>query len=296
MNTQYYKGVSYIAISALFYASYGVWAHLMIGSFDVFSQAWVRGAMGVVILGILGTFLGQFKKVKRSDWGWFVFITCMGGLNQAPYFWGFKHLSIGTATLLFYTALVVGAYGIGWICFHETLTKPKLVALAMSLIGLSLIYSFSLSSEQMFPAASTITAGLMGASFVVFSKKLSGTYSEIQILASTFVVMMVVNVSADIFIGPSLLVVNTIVPWLAQVGYILSMILANVAVIAGFKYIDPSVGGLIGLLEVVLASLLGIVLFGEVLAISTGVGGMLILMAIAIPDIVRLIQKRSIID
>jgi len=64
---------------------------------------------------LLNTKMRFLKKIEKKDWKWFLIIATAGGLNQAPYFLGFEHLTIGTATMLFYAALVVGGYILGKI-------------------------------------------------------------------------------------------------------------------------------------------------------------------------------------
>ena len=100
------KGIIFILISAFFYGSYGVWSRIMSPAFGEFSQAWTRGLILIVVTLLINLKFKIFKPIKRRDLPWFIIIALAGGLNQAPYFFGFKHLNIGTATLLFYSAFV----------------------------------------------------------------------------------------------------------------------------------------------------------------------------------------------
>ena len=133
------------------------------------------------------------KKIEKKDWKWFLIIATAGGLNQAPYFLGFEHLTIGTATMLFYAALVVGGYILGKIFFKEKMTSVKILSLVIAILGMLLIYGFSLTSSQFFPASMTILAGLMGASAIILSKKLIGNYHELQIMVGYFALQVIFN-------------------------------------------------------------------------------------------------------
>ena len=104
-----------------------------------------------------------------------------------------------------------------------------------------------------------MTAGFMGASVVVFSKKISGNYSELQIICGFLIVMLFANFPLSLIFNESLPRLSFTQPWLAQTGYLLTMLLANIAAVSGFKYLEPSIGGLIGLLEIIFASLLFII-------------------------------------
>jgi len=278
------KGTVFILMSAFFYASYGVWSRLMANYFGEFSQAWTRGLVLLVVTLILNFFFKFFKSINKKDKIWFLIISLMG-LNQAPYFYGFKHLNIGTATLIFYAALLIGGYLIGRFSFKEKITKVKLISLGLAILGMLVIYQLTLNSSQLLAVGLTILAGLMGAGGVVFTKKLSGNYPEIQIMTSYFVSITVVNFIMSAIFKDSLPALGFTLPWLAQFGYLVAFLVANLAVIQGFKHLEPSVGSLIGLVEIIFGVVFGTVLFGEVIGWGVVIGSILILVAAILPNV-----------
>jgi drug/metabolite transporter (DMT)-like permease len=165
------RGTGLVLLSAMFYGSYGAWSRLMVGSFGEFSQAWTRGLLLLIVVLVANWKWKLLRPIKKQDWKWFMPIAMAGGLNQAPYYFGFEHLNIGTATLLFYAALVVGGYILGKVFFAEKLTLIKIMSLVIAIIGMLVIYGWSLSNTQIFPATMTVLAGLMGASTVILPKK-----------------------------------------------------------------------------------------------------------------------------
>ena len=158
IRNQQVKGAGFILTSAVFYASYGVWSRLMADYFGEFSQAWTRGLVLLVGTLILNAIFNFFKPIKKKDWIWFGVIALMG-LNQAPYFYGFKYLNVGTATLLFYAALVIGGYVIGRLSFGEKITKIKWLSLILALVGMVVIYQLVLRPDQLVAVALTVLAG-----------------------------------------------------------------------------------------------------------------------------------------
>lgn len=284
LNNQKTKGAGFILISAFFYASYGVWSRLMAGYFGEFSQAWTRGLVLLIGTLILNSIFKFFKPIKKGDGKWFVIIS-LAGLNQAPYFYGFKYLNVGTATLMFYAALLIGGYVIGRFSFKERITKVKWLSLGLALLGMGVIYQLTLNSGQLLAVGLTVLAGLMGAGGVVFTKKLSGDYPEIQIMMSYFISITIVNFIMSVIFKDALPVLGFNVPWLAQSGYILAFLVANLAVIQGFKYLEPSVGSLIGLVEIILGILFGVIFFGEIVGFGMVIGSGLILAAAILPNI-----------
>lgn len=288
MNKSQITGASYVLTSALFFSTYGIWSKLMSHSFGEFSQAWTRGLIMLAVIIPIGIIRKDFQKIAQKDLKWFVLISLIGGLNQAPYFLGFKYLPVGTATLLFYAFLTLGSFIFGRLFFAEVINRPKQLAFLLSLAGMFLIYKFYLLPTQIIPALLTAIAGLMGATFVVFSKKLSNTYSEIQILSSDFFVVFFGNLAISVIIGDHLPNLTLSVPWIAQFGYAGAMLLANAAVIAGFAKLEPSIGGLIGLAEILFGIFFGVIFFGEILTLPMIFGAGLILLGMILPQLKEL--------
>ncbi|DAB30085.1 MAG TPA: hypothetical protein CFH84_05960 [Sulfurimonas sp. UBA12504] len=280
------KGIVYITLSAVCFGSYGIWSRMMGNAFDDYSQAWIRGIVLLTILFPLGIITKSFKKVRKQDIVWFVAISVGGGFNQAPYFYAFNKLDIGTATLLFYASLTLAGYFWGKISFFEKLTTVKLVSLALAIIGLSMIFTFSLNLQTIFPALAAVVAGFMGGTEVSLSKKISHRYSTLQTILTIFTTMLIGNflISAALrnITIPALTLSGA---WVGEIGYTIAMLLAMYFVVIGFKYIEASVGSIVGLSEILFAALFGFLFFKEVLTFSTFIGGLFIICAAALPNI-----------
>jgi drug/metabolite transporter (DMT)-like permease len=279
------KGASLILISAFFYGTYGIWSHLMSDSFGEFSQAWTRGLFLLIVITLVNLKFHIFKPLVKKDLPWLGLIAIAGGLNQAPYFFGFKHLNIGTATLFFYASLVIGGYLLGKIVFREQLTPVKIISLALAVAGMLSIYQLNLTSSQLLPAILTTIAGFMGSATVIVPKKLVGGYPEFQIMVGYFVVQVIANGLLSLLFHNSIPTLSQPISWLAQLGYALSMLFANWAAIEGYRHFDASIGSLIGLAEILFGVFFGILLFNESLSLGIIVGGLLILISASLPHL-----------
>ncbi|MEI8067956.1 MAG: DMT family transporter [Candidatus Shapirobacteria bacterium] len=284
LNKTQVRGTSFILISALFFGTYGIWSRLMVGSFGAFSQAWTRGLVLLIVILILNFFFKFFKPIAKKDYVWFIVIGMMG-LNQAPYYFGFKYLNIGTATMIFYSALLMGGYILGKFIFGEKITKIKYLSLGLAILGIAIIYRFVINPSQFLAAGLTIVAGLMGAVGAILPKKLSQNYSELQIMTSYFIPMFLGNFIFALFINDPLPSLDFSIGWIAQFAYILTLLFANLAVIEGFKHLDPSIGSLIGLAEILFGILFGVIFFGEVITFGMIIGGLLIIISAVLPNI-----------
>jgi drug/metabolite transporter (DMT)-like permease len=272
------KGPLLIIISAFFYASYGIWSKMMAEAFGEFNQAWFRGMILLAILIPFGIAAKKFKKIEREDWKWFIVTALAGGLNQAPYFFGYKYLPIGTATITFYTMLTIGIYLIGKFFFAERLTAVKWISLVSAILGMGFLYTFSLNKSDFLPFLLMGLAGFIGAAAIAFSKKISSKYGETQILTSYLISVVLINGIISIALRET--VQPNVNAWLGGIGYVIAYLIANATAVAGFKYIQPSVGGLIGLVEIVFGIIFGVLFFQEVLTVQIVIGSCIIIGAI----------------
>ncbi|HLD03022.1 MAG TPA: EamA family transporter, partial [Candidatus Nanoarchaeia archaeon] len=79
--------------------------------------------------------------------------------------------------------------------------------------------------------------------------------------------------------------------WLYQLGYTMTSVLAFWLIIKGIKYAEASIGGLVGLLEIVFSVLSGILFFKEILTLKVIIGAILIISAAALPHLNELRQN-----
>lgn len=286
------KGIFYISISALAFGSYGVWSKLMGDSFGDWSQGWIRGLMIVMLLVPVGIWKKSFKKIEKKDVLWF-FLFSLGGLNQAPIYYAFHNLTIGTATVLFYAALVLAGYGVGFIVLKERVEKVKILSLLCSLIGIGILFDFSSTANSLLPMLSALLAGTLAGVEVTITKKISHKYSTIQILTSVFIMMVIGNILPSILLHDTVPSSTELLPWAAQTGYTASMIIAMYTVVKGFKYIEASIGSLVGLTEILFATLLGIVLFHEQLTSRYILASFLIVAAAAFPTLQQVMKLKT---
>jgi len=283
MNQRY--GSTLILTSAFLFSTYGIWSRIMGSSFGEFSQAWSRGLMLLIFVLLLNWRFKIFKPLQRRDYPWLAAIALAGGLNQAPYYFGFQHLSIGTATLLFYAALVVGGYILGKVFFQEKMTIIKMVSLVLAVAGMTFIYQFQLVPSQFLAATLTIIAGLLGSIAVILPRKLEGGYPEFQIMTSYFVTQIFINGIFSFMLHDSLPALTNIAPWLGQIAYATAMLLANWAAIEGYRHFDASLGSLIGLAEIIFGVAFGIIIFQEALSLGIVIGSLIIISAAALPHL-----------
>lgn len=281
------KGTSYLVLASMFFGSYGVWSKLMGDSFGMFFQAWYRSLMIIIIVLIAGILTKAFKRIERRDRKWFAVFAIGGACTFAPYFYALQHLSLGTAVLLFYATLTLGTFILGRGFFNEKLTRVKIASLVLGFIGLFFIFSFSLRADEVFYGFLAMLAGAAGAVEVTFTKKVSDRYTSLQVTAVDFAAGVLVNLIISLMLHESWPQPAISTPWLAQMGYAVSQLAAFSLVVLGYKHVEASVAGVVGLLEIVFGVVFGIIIFQEPVTGSIILGGLCIILSAGLPNIVN---------
>ncbi len=231
--------------------------------------------------------------IEKQDRGWLLVFLVFTSCTQAPLFYAFNNMDIGTATLLFFVSMLLTMYIVGFLFLGEKLNKVKAITFLMAIVGLYFTFSFSIILFTVLAAGAAILNGIASGGEVAFSKKLSGNYSPLYLSWLSWVIIFITNGIISVLLGETQLMPSFDVVWLYQLGYVIASFLGFWSVIAGLKYIEASIGGLIGLLEIVFSIIFGIIIFQEVLTTQVIIGGILILTAAALPHIVALRDRGS---
>ncbi|MFY9457747.1 MAG: DMT family transporter [Candidatus Spechtbacterales bacterium] len=290
MSTRH-TGIILILISALMFGSYGVWSRLIGDSFEPFYQGWTRALIiSVVLLPILLS-RKQLVSIRREDLKWLAVFLIFTSLTQAPLFYAFNHMDIGTATLLFFVTMLLTMYSVGFLFLGEKINKAKLASFVFAVVGLYIIFSFSLVAFALFAALLAVLNGFASGGEVAFSKKISGKYSPLYLVWLSWIVIFITNALVSFAMGEIQHLPSLDVVWVYQAGYTVASIIGFWFIIQGLKYAEASVGGLLGLLEILFSISMGILLFGEMLTPKIVIGGSFILLAASFPHIVDMIKK-----
>ena len=281
-----------VLLSALMFGSYGVWSRLMGGHFSPFYQGWTRGLIILLLVTPYLIWKKQIIPIKRKDWGWFAVFMCFTSLTQAPLYYAYNHMDIGTATVLFYATMLLTMYVFGFGFFGEKLSKVKIVAFVIACLGLYVTFSFSLIVFPLLAASMAVLNGMASGGEISSSKRLTGDYTALYVTWLSWVMVLMTNFPASRILGEVEYLPALTLPWLYQLGYVGASIVGFWAVIEGFKYVEASIGGLLGLMEVVFGIIFGILIFGEGLTLRSGIGAILVIMAASLPHLVELKRRK----
>lgn len=290
MSTQAskFKGYAMILASAVCFASYGVWSRMLGSEFGVFYQGWVRSAIILVVLIPIALLGKHLKPIRKPDRKWFSVTMIFTVFTQAPLYFAFNHLPLGTATFIFYGLFLMTSYAFGWLYFSEKITFVKILSFFLSIVGLLLTFGLSLASFSIGAMLLAALNGVASGGEVASSKKSTDRYSSLQVTVYSWILILFTHLPISLLWGERRIAPAFNIEWLAMLGYAASGLGGFWLVIEGFKHVDASIGGLIGLLEIVFSVLLGIFLFNDPVSAPVILGGAIIIAAAVLPDVYAL--------
>lgn len=289
-----YRGALFILVASILFASYAIWSRYIGGFFGDFFQAYTRALFILLILVPIGYFRKSFKRILPEDVKWYLIIIMFSSMAYAPIYYAFNNMTIGSAMLVFYSSLVISMFLLGYFFFNEKFTPVKIMALILALLGLGIVFSFSIKASGVLPVIAAVINGVAGAGEGVFSKKVSKKYSILQIITFIFFSVLVTNFFISVFlIKEPQIFLSFSFPWFIQIIFVLTALGANFLVVGGLRLVDASTGGLIGLSEVIFGILFGVVIFLEKITVPVFIGGILILTAMALPYFVEYYHLRQ---
>jgi drug/metabolite transporter (DMT)-like permease len=288
------KGVILIVLSSLFFASYGIWIRLIDGGFDIFFQGWTRGLL--ITIGILPFLF--YKKlivpIQKQDRFWFGLYLLASAFTTAPLFYAVTNMDIGAATLLFFVSMLLTMYLMGAFLYKEKINSAKMVSLVLAIVGMGLVFSFSLEKFTLLAILAAMLNGIASGSEISLSKKLTGEYSAWYITWSSWVVIFITSGLLSFIFQEKMVMPSFSLIWLWHILFTVSSLLAFYMVVEGFKYVKPAVGGLLGLLEIVFSILFGVFIFNESISSKLVLGCTLIIFAAALPHAQDLLLKEKV--
>lgn len=289
-------GIISLVSASILYGFFGILTRVVGYNLPPLFQFAVRDVVAVLILGTVILLTKRWKSVKKSDWKWIILRVISGmGAFFASYA-AFFYIPIGTAYFIFYSGTTVGGFIIGKLMYQERFTKLKVLSLILALIGLSMIYQFSLQQEHVVYAVSAFGGGIVGALWNTLAKKVSDTYSATQLNFLDFFGSMVVAGSLSLLFREVWTMPTFSTVWMANLLFVCMFVVGGQLIITGFHHVEAQIGSLILLLEIVFGALFAWLIFQETLNTASLIGGLSILAAVVLPELPALRKDTTLED
>lgn len=281
-KSQVYGGL-YLLSAAFLYALYGLFSR-RISDFSPFAQNFVRA---FIVFGILSIYFlinrDKWVRVQKRDVKWFLIWVVPSSFQMVLTFIAFNNLAIGTTYYIIYSTMILGSFLSGKLFFGENLTRVKIASLFLVLLGLFFIYGSDIKLTTNIYVFFALLSGLLVGFWNTLTKKLSGNYSEFQMLLIDSLATFLVSFGGFKITSEFLPSLSNSGPWLWIIVFAFATITTTFLLIRGFKNLEAQIGSLILPMEVVFASFVGYFFLGEILSIWTYIGGLLIFISALYP-------------
>ncbi|WP_243208520.1 DMT family transporter [Oscillibacter hominis] len=269
---------AYLAIlaGAALWGMIGLWnRNLMAGGFSPYSIVVVRNFGGLLLLLLIFALRDRSVfHVERCHLKYFFGTGVVSVvLFTLCYFSCQEICSLAVASILLYTApsIVVILSAVLW---KEPVTKKKLLALSLTLLGCACV-------TGLFSGTATVTAGgiLLGlgagffyALYSVFGRYALYHYSSMTVTVWTFVFC---GLGSLVFLRPEELALGFAQPemWLMSLGLVVCSTVAPYLLYTwGLSRVEAGKASIMASVEPVVASLVGVLVFGEPMSVLTAAG------------------------
>ncbi len=291
-----FKGSLAVLMTALLYGSYGVWANLIGDSFDLFFQTYTRAIIAWIIVVAIVLYLKDWKRIQSFyDYKILFLIAFFGIFTQAIYY-AYSELGVGLASVLYFFAILLIQFLIGAFIYKERLGWIKWLSMLLAIFGVFLIFKNDAFMFGIFPSVVAIISGFAVGAQASITKLVSKKYSSWQISVFSWFGVIATCLPLSLYFNERQIAPTLDITWLYLVLFAIMGLLVFPLLIYGYKRIDVSLGGLIGLVEIPAAILLGYLFFSEQVTSTIITGSLLIMLAAALPDILDLIKKRKLVN
>lgn len=284
-----------LLLTAFSYASYGIFSKIIGNSFAPFTQVWTRSIITLICFTAFCFYKKLFVKIRREDIKWYAIIGIVGALALAPTFYSLANLNIGTALFIQYAATVIASYIFGSPFLREKLTRVSIAAFFLAFVGLFLVYWGDINFEmsKIVPVLAAIASGALFSLWFVLSKKIGSKYPTTLINAYGYIFAIAVNLLIAVSLREPFSGNFVSTAWLANIGYGVAGFAGSGLAVYGFKFIEAHKGSIVLLSEIVFGAFFGLVIFHEILNITTIFGGIIIIISVALPNIFEILTQKA---
>lgn len=287
------KGVLLVFLSSILFGSYGIWSVLAGKDFGVFFQGYIRALMVLLFLIPLCFYLKSWKEIERKDYKIFGLFSLFVVFTQAPLYYAFQNSGVGIASLVFFATYLIIQYIFGGLFLGEKIGKIKIISFVLAIIGLLFIFNTSLGVFSLFALVMASVNGVASGAEIASTKLIPTKYGIIQTSIIGWIAIVITHLPLSLMVGERQLTPAFSIEWVAMLCFAIAGMLAFMFVVYGYKYVEASIGGLIGLLEIIFAIIFGVLVFHEKLTSSIVVGCLIILSAAMLPYLFEIYKKKS---
>lgn len=278
-----------VLAAAVMWGCIGIFVrHLSAAGFGAMQITAVKclGNAGLMFLYLLLTDRRKFV-VHRKDFGWFLAnAICSIYIFNTAYNAAITMISLSTAVVLLYTAPVFVML-MSVVLFKECFTKRKGICLVFCVGGSALVSGIMSGVDLHWLGLSLgLVSGMGYACYSIFSGVIVKRYHPFTNVFYTFLIAGIVAAcSCDMGEACTLLFTSKEnLVWMAA-NSVFTSFLPYVTYTTALQYINPSKAAILASLEPVVATLVGVFVYGEMVTWTSGLGILLVFAALVLSSL-----------
>lgn len=243
----------------------------------------------VAIIGLIFLTIGLISKkiipIEKQDLPLILFRGVLIVIDASSFYIAVNHLPLGLTMFIFYAASVGINFIYGSIFLKEKINSEKMISLIFAFLGLILIYHTDIRDVSILPSIFAMISGTCFGLTMCTSKKLTNKYSIFQVNSMAYLLSFLFGV---ILLFLSKEQINLLLPiniWLAMIGFCIFVVAGMYLTLYGFSKVEAQKGSLLLLFELVFVVIFGYLFYKEISSLNTLIGGLLIIIALALPNI-----------
>lgn len=280
------KGILYAAVSS---STFGLAPFfsitLLLAGFSAFEVLSYRWGVASVVLTAFGLFSGCSFRLSKKDFGVVFLLSLLRAVTSFSLIIAYQNIASGVASTIHFMYPLAVALAMMFF-FQEKKSLWVMFAVLMSLLGAALLSLGELDAKN-----GNTMIGLVAACVSVFSYAgyIIGvrTTRAVQI-NSTVLTCYVMGLGTlfyliGAFSTSGLQWVTDGYIWLIILGLALpATAISNITLVQAIKYAGPTLTSILGAMEPLTAVVIGVLVFKELFTVNSGIGILLILMAVSI--------------
>ncbi len=277
-------GLTYLVTATVFYGLFSILSRIVGYNLPLYYQNVVRAVIATALFGILLLVKRQWKTPTTKDSVIMVIRGIIGVAIFIAFFVAVNTLPVSTTMLIFYSGSTLGGYIVGLTVFSEKITRIKIAALLLAFIGLVIVYRAEVTLDNLSAISLALFSGLGVAVWNTFSKLVADSYSTPQISFIENIVGLFISLVVSLILQEQWIIPGVSGVWGANILLGVFWFVVPFFVITGFYHLEATIGSLVMLTEILFASVFAFFFFGESLTVQTLIGGILIVIAITLPE------------
>lgn len=261
-------GLVYLLVSSISFSFAGIFIKgVDTGSWGVIF--W-RAGFGLLFLIVFYSAIGKFsRQVGMKSSG--VMISLIAVVSTTAFITSFKYTSIANVVVIYAsTPLLAGL--LGWWMMREAMSRREVIASIAALIGVIVVVNGSLGRVNIYGDSLAIFMTVTFAVIIVLFRKFPGTPSGGVNMLSCAILIPICIAFGDPFAASTRDV-------LVLAVFAFLFIIAYVTLQEGAKLLSPTFTALLSILETPLAPIWAWLILSEIPALSTVIGGAIVILA-----------------